>query len=330
MKKLLTLFLALALLAPHPAYALLLDDVAGATFAFSLSRYLKTAFEGSSVVRLRESATAGTQDFKLNGSNVLVTNDVNEYTVTQWLALTSATTSYVVSVYDHTGNGNTFTAPAGINEPVLTEGTSLNSLAAIDFSASSEYRLEATTLDIGSANPIEIFGLTRSAGSFSATDRYLFSNGAVSLAAAAVDLNNFIWQADLGENILSANAPVVDTNYQLSYRYDGTSNFIINVNCTEEANQVNAGGPADWRTAGTDVIGNSASTAADRLWGGLIAELIVFKTAYSAGDVTNIQTSMGTQGNITGCAAAPAADTPSLLRINGGTWWTRGGSLIIR
>lgn len=309
-----------------------LDRLAHTTFAFSLSRYLRTAAIGTPVANLRESATATTQDFKLNGSNVLVTNDANEYTVSQWMALTSATTTYIVSVYDQSGNGNTFTAPGTIYEPVLIEGSALNGLAAASF-VDPEARLEATTLDIAGATPIEIFGLARVQNTLASVDRFLFSNGAVSLAFAGLDIDNFIWQGDLGEQVLSTVPPTTDTDYVLGYRYLGSSNFSINANCTEVANG-STPGPVDWRSNGTDVIGNSGNTAADRVWNGLIAEMIVYNGAYTTGDVNDIQTAFGTHGNVSACASSGGGSqpfTPGQYRAyNLGTFLLNQGTLLFR
>lgn len=100
----------------------ILDDLSAVSFsgAFSLSRYLRTAFTGA-VVRLREDNGSTEQDFKLNGSNVLVTDDVSEDTVSTWLTNNSASNAYVVTWYNQVSGGVDFTQSTAAEQPLLLQ-----------------------------------------------------------------------------------------------------------------------------------------------------------------------------------------------------------------
>lgn len=311
---------------PAPAFAGLIDNISGATFAFSLSRYLKTSEEGNPVVQLRENNTNNTLDFKLNGSNVLVSDDVNEDTVADWLTANGASTAYVVFVYDQSGNGQTMGTTTTTHQPILRVNSNLNNLAAIDFSGNANARLSGTW-NITSASGIEIHGIASPEGTIGTTDRYLFSNGAVSLAVAALDsTNGWFWQPDLGATLASNDAGVSGTDYMLSYRYLGSSTFTIDRNCTEVLNQV-SGTAIDWRN-GEQVLGNSGYAASDRPWDGLIAELIFYNGIYSSGDVDDIQSSMATQAGVSGCSTG-GASLPQYRIYNIGQMLLQRGTMVI-
>ena len=97
----------------------ILDDISGsADFAFSVSRYLATAFIGSSVVKLREDATDTTIQFKLDGGS-LVTNDANEYSVATWLSNNSASAAYVERWYDQSGNARDVQQTILADQPIF-------------------------------------------------------------------------------------------------------------------------------------------------------------------------------------------------------------------
>lgn len=310
---------------PHQAFAGLIDSLSGATFAFSLSRYLKTSFEGSTVVRLRENNTNSTLDFKLNGSGTLVSNDVNEQTVSAWLTANSATTAYVVFLYDHSGNGRTMGTTTTTYQPILRVNSNLNNLAAIDFSGNAEARLVGNW-SITSSNGIEIHSIASPEGTIATGERMLFSNSATSLAYAGVNsTNGWFWQADFGEELASNVAAVSGNDYQLSYRYPAADTFTIDVNCAEVLNQVNPGGPIDWRT-GDQVLGSSGYTVTDRPFGGLIAELIFYNGVYASDDIDDIQTSMGAQAGVSTCGPQPPTGP---LYFSVGKLLVTGGKLII-
>lgn len=331
MKKTLVLVLVLPLffgVMPVPAQAALIDDITGATFAFSLSRYLKNSVQGSSVVQLREDGGNTTADFKLNGSNVLISNDVNQYTVSQWLTAHSATNAYVVYVYDQSGNGNTFGTTTTAYQPLFVANSGLNGLPAIDFS-SAEYRLVSDgTVAINPANGIEIHALASPTGTIGTGIRALFSNSATSLAYTALNsTSGWFWQADFGEQLASNVTAVSGNDYQMSYRYPTADTFVIEQNCTEILNQVNAGGPIDWRS-GAQVMGNSGYTSTDIPWSGLIAELVFYNGTYSSGDLDDVQYSLATQGGISGCTTAPVSlpyriYNLSKMLLNSGTFILR-------
>ena len=107
-----------------------LDDLSvGVAFAFSASRYLSTAYEGSPVLKLREDNGNTTSDFKIVGG-VLVTNDVNEYTVATWLTNASATNAYAQTWYDQSGNGNDVQQLTNASQPLYVASWS-NGRAAL-------------------------------------------------------------------------------------------------------------------------------------------------------------------------------------------------------
>ncbi len=321
---LLSKFSSVSYVAP-PSPALLLDTIVPPLFAFSLSRYLRAAEVGNPVVRLREDATDTELDFKLNGSNVLVSDDVNEDTVSDWLTANSATTAYVVYVYDQSGNGETMGTTTTTHQPILRVNSNLNNLAAVDFSGNANARLEGNW-SMTAANGIEIHGIATPEGTIGTSDRFFFSNSATSLSYAGLDsTNGWYWQSDFGTLLASSNAAVSGTDYQLSYRYVGSDTFTIDVNCTEVLNSV-SGVAIDWRS-GDQVIGNSGYTAGDQPWNGLIAELIFYNGLYSSGDLDDIQQSMATQAGVSGCSPAPSLSQYRIYNI--GQMLLNRGSLII-
>lgn len=99
---------------------------------YSLSRYLNS-YTGP-VALLSDVEETATQDFKLNGSNVLVTDDVSEDTVADWLTAQSSAsgTARVGRLYDHSGNANHTPIQTGTDMPTLIQGD-INGLACLSF-----------------------------------------------------------------------------------------------------------------------------------------------------------------------------------------------------
>lgn len=317
-------------IAPVRVQAALIDDIAGATFAFSISRYLRTAEIGNPVARFRESATGNELDFKLDGSNALISDDVNEYTVSEWMALTSATTTFVVSVYDQSGNGRTFTAPSSNQQPILTTSTALGGIAAMDFTNESDIKLISVSFSMNDEIGLEIFALvepTTMASSFA--DAIVFGNGAASLALAGGGLTGWWWQPDFNEDVYASTAPVDTVGYQMTWRYlgFGTDTFVIRENGTEVANEVNAGGTADWRSDEL-AIGNHSSAAGSQFaWEGLISEIVFYNGLYSADDISDVETSMQTHAGLAG--EEPASVSLPYRLYNLGTFLLSAGTVIL-
>lgn len=291
----------------------LLDDIAGASFAFSISRYLSATQVGNPVVRLREDSGNNQLDFKLNNSNVLVSNDANEDTVPEWLAAHGASTAYVVSVYDQSGNGRTFSQSNTTRQPPLVLSSSLNGLAVIDFSGSSTYKLVSeASMNITSANGIEVHALTYPTN-VSASRNVVFANFAVSLGYVGGNGSGWLWQADIGDQMFASTAPINNTPYQISWRYVGSNQFIIKENGAEVWNGPSATG-IDWRN-GLHAIGNNAPDAAANSWAGQIAEVIFYNGIYNSGDVGDIETSMQSHGGIGGGTPPDVPNTPTFSNI---------------
>ena len=278
----------------------LINDIAGATFAFSVSRYLRTASEGTAVCRLRRDNDATLQDFKLNASNVLVTDDANLRTVTAWKALTSATDVFVERVYDQSGNARSFIQATDANQPLLIESSSLNSLAAIDFSqGNNSTRLASASISLTVSNGIEVHSIVRLTDNV-ASPNFIFGCFASSLAkAGASTVDGWKWQADNGDFINSATNASFDVTYQASHRYRDSDLFDISVDGTAVMTGEASATGFDWRS-GIHILGNSSNGAGvQRAWGGLIAEVIFYNGNYSTGDTDDIQTSQGIHaGNI--------------------------------
>ena len=285
----------------------IINDIAGATFAFSVSRYLRTASEGTAVCRLRRNNNATLQDFKLNASNVLVTDDANLRTVTAWKALTSATDVFVERVYDQSGNARSFIQATNANQPKLIESSALNSLAVIDFSqGNNSTRLTSGSISITPASGIEVHSIVRLTNSFPSPN-YIFGSFASSLAkVGASTVDGWEWQSDNGDFVNSVTTPSFSQTYQASHRYRDSNLFDIDVDGVAVMTGEASPGGLDWRS-GIHVMGNSANgTGTQRAWGGLIAEIIFYNGNYSTGDTNDIQTSQGIHAGTISSSYNPA------------------------
>lgn len=86
---------------------------------YSLSRTYGS-YTGS-IVTLREDNGSTTQEFKFDGSNNLVTNDVSEDTVAAWLTANSASNAYCTQWWDQSGNANHATQSTTTKQPLYVE-----------------------------------------------------------------------------------------------------------------------------------------------------------------------------------------------------------------
>jgi hypothetical protein len=133
-----------------------------------------------------------------------------------------------------------------------------------------------------------------------------------------------MWSADSGDDIYASTAPVINTNYQMAWRYTGPGAYIIDENGTEVLHGSAIGG-LDWRT-GTHGIGNHVA-ATERRWGGLIAEMIFYNGIYTTSEVATIESSIQSQGGIT--TVTPASSLPYRV-YNLGKMLLNNGTLILR
>lgn len=143
-------------LTPIGAYAVndeayILDNITGSMDgAFSLSRYLNVAYKGSAVVRLREDATDVEADFKLNARNKLATNDANEYSVSHWLTLYSATNARISDWYDQVGVYD-LASLTNAEQPLLNE-SGINGKAIAESIKTENTDMQSGTYQMVSAN----------------------------------------------------------------------------------------------------------------------------------------------------------------------------------
>lgn len=108
---------------------------ATAFYSLSRNRYGNTG----PVVKLRENNANTLQDFKLNGSNVLVTDDGNEDTVAEWLTATGASSAFIRRLYDHSPNDNhTPEQTTDSAQPLLVLNAS-NGKAAAQFDGTNDW-----------------------------------------------------------------------------------------------------------------------------------------------------------------------------------------------
>lgn len=120
------------------AFALLLPSVVHAqACALSLSRYIVPAYSGSAVAKLRENGGNTTADFKLNASNALVRSSDSTPLAT-WLSNNSATTAFIDTWYDQTGNGNYASQATTTKQPSVVV-SAVNGHAAAKFDGTDDW-----------------------------------------------------------------------------------------------------------------------------------------------------------------------------------------------
>lgn len=272
--------------------------------AYSVSDYLISAFSGSAVVRLSENAGATEQDFKLNGSNVLVTNDVNEFTVATWLSNHSATVAYVADLYDQKGS-LTLSNNTQANMPILNESL-INSKAG--FSGNQDrWLFSASNYDMETGSGTTIIGVFRftTAPSNSAKNG-IVTNNATSLEGLFTSENTggtdgpFFAQ----DNAVDANGSAVTTPAnQVITGIAESANGYIRQNGTQTGTV--AGAP-DGRARPLVLMAGTTLGASSVAMG--VGEFVIVANRLSDSDISSIECNMGSLYSITvsGCST-PAA-----------------------
>jgi len=294
--------------------------------AFSLSRYLATAFEGSAVVRLREDNGSTEQDFKLNGSDVLVSDDVNEDTVSTWLTDNSASNAYVVTWYDQSGNTRDYSQATASQQPLLVQ-SGINSLPTMRFLNSGASRLSSAAS----------YEVTESSGLFVNAVSQVEQNAAWSAAiwsdantttlwvGFAASLGGWHFYADNGQTFTAGTTTINTPNIVVWERPTGANpvTHTLRVDGTEEGSSslstdARAGTHSIGQKGGSDVVNHTT------------AELIFTNSVLSTTDRGLIEADQGTQYNITIAGAASAAITGTMIAsVVEGDIVTGGKTIII-
>lgn len=298
----------------------LLDTVGSLpTFAYSISRYLRTAYVGEPVCQLFEATGSTTKDFKLNGSNVLVTDDGSEDTVATWLAAQGASVADIHILYDHTGNANHATYPnvGTTTRPRLHQSSSLNGLAIAGFNAgtggASTHRLYTPSITSLNTPGGDFYVLGRTGVPNAST--CIVGSIATSVAYCGINASNQLFiQADLGVTAVQGTTAIADnTNFVGTFWISDTTvdDWAVRINGIQDA--IDNETIRDWRT-GVIGIGNIAGSATNVAFQGYIAEMIGKLTGpYSSTDRAIIEADMLSWGGLAsttdGAGAASGAGT---------------------
>jgi len=263
--------------------------------AFSLSRYLATAFETNAVVRLREDNVSTEQDFKLNASDVLVTDDASEDTVSTWLTANGASNAYIVTWYDQSGNTRDYTNATAGTQPLLVE-SGINSLPTVRFTRARGDILSSNA----SYEVIETDGLFVSAVSQVETNRaqpgviWSDPNNSTLYIGFEDSLGGWLVFADNGQFLIAGTSALNTPNVLAFERPTGANpqTHTIRTDGTEVGSALlNTDSRAGTHSIGKTPIIETVDHAT--------AELIFTNSVLSATDRGLIESDQGTQYNIT-------------------------------
>lgn len=169
-----------------PSYTGPLDLVPGAVVAYGV-RALSAAWLGQNIFRLRRDS----DDAEMNFAADAVTGEAPVAAIATWL---TATTGFVVTWYDQSGNSNDITAATDANEPIfdISSQGGRSSLESTD-----EDVLQKESAVTLSSWDLTFFSVTRSSLSFYAPS---FSKDSALIAASSGDQATAVMRSD-GSNI---------------------------------------------------------------------------------------------------------------------------------
>lgn len=262
--------------------------------AISLSRYLVAAFDGNAVCKLREDNASTELDFKLNGSNVLVSDDVNEDTVSTWLSNNSASNAYIVTWYDQTGNGYDFNALTVTKQPLLNE-SGINSKAVAESIRLNGTDMRCSTYHMASTNGCYV-GLVHSLNENRASVGSIFSDANTStwLVGVQASLGGYRHLADTGQ-IHNGSAITLNQAYQVSAEFPAGINPKLVSLRQDGADDGSTSLNIDSRAGAHRIFSAGTIQSLDSYLG----ELLFTNEVLSSSDRALIESSQGTQFGIT-------------------------------
>jgi len=276
----------------------LIDDTGAVDLALSLSRYLATAFDGNAVVRLREDNTDTEQDFKLNGSNVLVTDDVNEDTVSTWLTDNGAgTPAFITDWYDQSGNTRDYQQNTLLDQPKLEETGTNNSLATVRFErVAGLFLTSVASYEVTEANGLFIAVVFQSLVSTRAMSIWGDPNSSTMRVLTATDAE-YIFFSDAGGQEISGGTVVQDADAVVVFESVAANpgNHIIRVDGTLGAGPTSL--TMDARS-GTHALGSQTS-AGSGFGDFFMAEFLQVNGTKTFAQRSTIENSLGDQFGIT-------------------------------
>ena len=255
------------------------ETTAGIAFAaYSLAAYLFEAYEGNPVCQLREDIGDTTQDFIIVGG-VLVTDDVNEDTVADWLTANGASNAFVSILYDQSGNARNMVQATTGNQPIYA-ATGVNGFPAWRH-VSSDFFASSGSWDVTGASGVAVFAAVARSGLNGITTQAVYNdpNASTFGVGYAPTTGNYRIQRDTGVLVDSAGAS--DTGpHVVSWIVNTTNGAYINEDGVEVA--ADGTGDIDYRD-GTHHVGRHGSAGAS-YFTGYLSTLIIHNGIYSGAD----------------------------------------------
>lgn len=247
--------------------------------AFSLSAIIVPGYSGP-LVQLMADAAGPTQDFKLSGG-VLVTDDVNEDTIAEWLAANSATTAFVEHVKNQCGGAHAVRAGSFTQ---IAEDSGSGGLYGLNCLSNGNSKFVASEA-IDPDEPITLSAWckadTRSTNSIIYVGESSNEHGILLRASSSS-----IWA--LSQDASNAQA-VAD-----GYSSDGTWIHVIGEFSAANARRiivdgVERGTSATSKTVGggSPVITIGSRSGGDQYFDGLVDSLLVFQDTLASEEITN-------------------------------------------
>lgn len=295
----------------------LIDDLTGVDVkgAFSIQRYLRTAYTGA-VVQLREDNGNTTQDFKLNGSNVLVTDDVSEDTVATWLSANSASNAYASALYDQSTAGNDFTQATTTEQPLFVDGSA-------PYLYVEDFATQMVTASITRSASLGFWAyLPLHVQTTSSSVRHYFGGFATTIHTVAVEAApttgagaTLIHQLDSGQNITSTQTIESGTTYIVGHNMEATGANPRNGDVTINTVAYSGSGNADVRSGAHYLFSIAAGNALTTM---RFTELLWGEDELTSAEKSILDTSLATQAGVdlppTAAEIAAATDERLLTR----------------
>lgn len=272
-----------------------LDIIPGAAGGYSVARKLRGAYAGA-LIRIRRASDNTEADFGALQNGALDTASVATFL--------SATTGFLVTIYDQSENARDMTQATTANQPGYT-ASSIGSRPAGSYDGTNDRLVNTAlgTLFSGSDKPLSVLAVANPT-SFAAV-RIVFGlgNSASNNAIHEVDFNTtptfraFRRDDATASKLIDSGTPVAGTPYVLRHTFSGLVGNLFQ-------NGVRVGSANTDMDVGTCTFDRAAIGALERLTPGLfflgaIPEVIVYPSEISATAAQLIERNQGTYYGIT-------------------------------
>lgn len=245
---------------------------------------------------------AGTAITKPGGSNVAAFNPTTISGLTVWLKADTGITkdgSNLVSAWnDQSGNNNHFAQATGANQPLYT-ASAQNGLPSIVFDGTNDYLTTSTTPTLGEYTAFIVGSRTvwanlTNAGAWGHNFAAAGTSGrAVGVVGAAFNFwqNNEFFSCGNGYNgtpyAVGPLGTLGNNTYQLLSAGNGAANSFVRLNRTSVVRAVTNAAVTSSATAMS--VGTWYLAGSSDFWNGGIAEILVYNSVLSAGNITNVE-----------------------------------------